>query len=49
LDFEPAGAEDGSVAVLEHADFRPLNRKVTVQRGETTVLEVDLPREAFPK
>ena len=34
---------------LTHPDYRPYQRTVTIRRGETTKLQVDLTKEAFPK
>jgi hypothetical protein len=34
---------------LEHPDYFPLNREVTVQAGETTRVEIDLTWEGFKK
>jgi hypothetical protein len=36
-------------ARFEHPDFKPLVRKVTVRRGETTRLMVDLDQDAIPR
>jgi serine/threonine-protein kinase len=34
---------------LNHPDYKPLHKTVTIVAGETTTLEVDLAFEAFPK
>jgi hypothetical protein len=33
---------------LSHPDFRPLQKKVVIRSGDTSVLDVDLAEEAFP-
>jgi serine/threonine protein kinase len=42
----PAGAH---AIKLSHPDYIPFRRKVTIRSGETTKLQVDLTKEAFPK
>ncbi len=42
----PAGAH---AIKLLHPDYLPFRRKVTIHSGETTKLQVDLTKEAFPK
>jgi serine/threonine protein kinase len=42
----PAGAH---AIKLSHPDYLPFRRKVTIRSGETTKLQVDLTKEAFPK
>ncbi|HXB55494.1 MAG TPA: protein kinase [Vicinamibacteria bacterium] len=42
----PAGAH---AIKLSHPDYLPFRRKVTIHSGETTKLQVDLTKEAFPK
>jgi hypothetical protein len=34
---------------FRHPDFRPLIRRITVRANETTTVEVDLARDAFPR
>ena len=34
---------------LSHPDYAPFRRRVTIRPGETTKLQVDLTKEAFPK
>jgi hypothetical protein len=33
---------------LSHPDFRPLQKKVVIRSGDTSVLDVNLAEEAFP-
>jgi len=34
---------------FRHPDFRPLIKRITVRANETTTIEVDLARDAFPR
>jgi hypothetical protein len=46
--LKPLSLTPGAHVVrLSHPDYRPLQRRVTVKPGETTVLQVDLTEEAF--
>jgi serine/threonine protein kinase len=48
--FKPLSLPAGAHAIkLSHPDFIPFRRKVTIRSGETTKLQVDLTKEAFPK
>jgi hypothetical protein len=42
-------AEGVHTVVLSHPEFQPFRRKVTISGGQTTRLQVDLAREAFPR
>jgi hypothetical protein len=46
----PLSLSPGSYAVrLSHPEYRPLQRKVKIEPGETTRLEIDLRLDAVPK
>jgi serine/threonine-protein kinase len=48
--MRPLSLSEGPHSIrLEHPDYRPLQRRVTVRSGQTTELEVDLAWEAVPK
>src|SRR5262249_23410205 len=48
--FKPLVLSAGDHVVrLQHPDYKPLQKKVTLRAGETTKLIVDLSYEAFPK
>jgi serine/threonine protein kinase len=48
--LKPLSLPAGTHAIkLSHPDYIPFRRKVTIRSGETTKLQVDLTKEAFPK
>jgi hypothetical protein len=48
--LKPLSLLPGAHAIkLSHPDYIPFRRKVTIRSGETTKLQVDLTKEAFPK
>jgi hypothetical protein len=48
--LKPLSLSAGVHAIkLTHPDYLPFPRKVSIRPGETTKLQVDLTREAFPK
>jgi serine/threonine-protein kinase len=42
----PAGVH---LVRLMHPDYAPFSRRVSIRSGESTLLDVDLTKEAFPK
>jgi serine/threonine-protein kinase len=48
--LKPLSLSAGVHAIrLTHPDYLPFPRKVSIRPGETTKLQVDLTKEAFPK
>jgi hypothetical protein len=48
--MRPVTVEAGTHTVwFTHPDYQPLQRRVVIRRGETTRIELDLRREAFPR
>ena len=48
--LQPISLSVGSHTVrLSHPDFRPLQRKVNIEAGGTTRLEIDLKLDAVPR